>query len=93
MAVLGHMYNACVEPGILSKAVKDMPCRGFQGRFSYWDDLALHGARLYSTELSLVTPSCPACQGKKCFSEVMESSPAHFNLSRKGKQKIGFSEV
>lgn len=85
MAVRGHMYYACVEPGVVSIAVKDMPCR-------VWGVILVPRvtwscrAMVDSTESSLVTPPCPACQDKKSLSEVLRSSPAIFNIIREGER-------
>jgi len=79
------MYYACAEPGVVSIAVKDVPCRGF-GVISVPRVTWPCRATADSTELSPVTPSRPARPGKKSPSDVLGSSPAIFNVILEGER-------
>lgn len=92
MAVREHMYYACVEPGVVSIAVKDMPCRVlgviFLPRVT-WSCRAM----VDSTESSLVTPPCPACQDKKAFQRCCGQAQLFLTSFGEGKEEVSFSEV
>lgn len=60
------MYYACVGLWVVSITAKDMLCR-ISGVILVPRVTWPCRGTVDSTELSLVTPSCPACKGKKAF--------------------------
>lgn len=63
--------------------VEDVPCGVLGGHLSSWDDLAT----VDHTEWSLVTPPCPACQGRKAFPRFWGQTQLFFNIILEGKKE------
>lgn len=92
MVVPGHMYYVCVELGVVSITVKEMPCR-VSGVILVPRVTRPCRAMVDSTELSLVTPSCPACRAKKVFQRGWGQAQLFLTSFWKEKEEISFSEV